>query len=76
MGCHPNIDATTFPKQGDWLGKRCDVVFHYDTSRMFPATVIREDAEEPGIMILQLDDGRVVLSTECMYSFPKAVNHG
>lgn len=44
--------------------------FHYDTAHVLPGTVVRDDTEEPGKMIIRLDDGRVLLSTECQYSFP------
>lgn len=63
--------ANNFPKQGVWLGKRVVVCFNYDTSRQFPGVVVRDDAEEPGRMIIGLDDGRYVLSTECQYRSDK-----
>jgi len=62
------IDIDTFPKQGAFLGKRCDVCFNYDTSRQIRGVYVRDDAEEPWLMIIRLDDGRYVLSTECMHS--------
>lgn len=61
------IDADRFPIQGDWLGKRVRVCFNYDTSRTLLGLVVRDDAEEPGRMIIKLDDGRHILSTECQY---------
>lgn len=67
MGAHPYIGADAFPTQGSFVDSRATVCFHYDTSRTFPATVVRDDAEDPGVMILRLDDGRHVLSTECMW---------
>lgn len=70
MGCHPNIALDRFPKQGTWLGRRFDVCFNYDASKTIGAMCVREDAEEPGRMILQLDDGRFVLATECQHSGP------
>lgn len=71
MGCHDNITATKFPKQSENLNKSVNVCFHYDTSQTLRGTIIRSDTEEPGIMIINLEDGRTVLSTECMYSYPK-----
>jgi hypothetical protein len=68
MGCHVNITATKRPKQGHYLGMRAEVCFHYDTSKRFGAKVIRDDEEEPGTMLLQLDDGFVVDATECQWS--------
>lgn len=67
MGCTKEIDAEHFPKQGRYLGKRVRVCFNYDTSRTLLGLVVRDDAEEPGRMIIKLDDGRHVLSTECQY---------
>jgi hypothetical protein len=31
-------------------------------------TIIRDDMEEPFRTIISLDDGRVILATECMHS--------
>jgi hypothetical protein len=67
MGIHPNISADRFPKQGTYLLRRVRVVFNYDTSREFPGMIIRDDAEEPGRCIIKLDDGRVLLTTECQW---------
>lgn len=68
MGCHPNISSDKFPKQGAYLNSRAKVCFNYDTNETFLGVVIRDDAEEPGIAIIKLDDGRVVLTTECQWS--------
>lgn len=67
MGCENTIDADRFPEQGAWWGRRVRVCFNYDTSRTLLGLVVRDDAEEPGRMIIKLDDGRYVLSTECQY---------
>lgn len=68
MGCEPNIGPDRWPRQGSFLGARVRVCFDYDTAKTWEGIVLRDDAEEPGRMIIQLDDGRVVLSTECQYS--------
>lgn len=68
MGCVATITAEKFPQQSDRVGTRVEVCFHYDTSARFDATVIRDDLETPWQMILQLEDGRVVLGSECQYS--------
>lgn len=68
MGVHPNISMNRFPKQGKYLGKKVTVFFHYDLSKKIQGRIIRDDMEEPGRTIILLDDGRVVLTTECMYS--------
>lgn len=67
MGVHSNIDFDKWPKQGAYLNEPCRVVFNYDTSHSLFGKIIRDDAEEPGRMIIQLDDGRIVLSTECQW---------
>ena len=72
MGQAPNVGYDFFPKQGPFLGKTVDGCFDYDFKRILKGTVIREDAEEPGLMLIQLYDGRVVRSTECMYTNPRS----
>lgn len=67
MGCVKTIDAERFPKQGSHWGKQVRVCFDYDTSRTMLGLVVRDDAEEPGHMIIKLEDGRHVLSSECQY---------
>ncbi|TES61336.1 hypothetical protein E2P84_43690 [Burkholderia cepacia] len=67
MGVKANISATEFPKQGALLGKRVLVCFHHDTSRITEGVVLRDDAEAPSRTIIHLDDGRVVLDTECQF---------
>ncbi|ETT46573.1 hypothetical protein BSK66_28430 [Paenibacillus odorifer] len=69
MGVHQNISYDKFPKQGELAGKEVKVCFNYDSSKTISGTVIRDDVEEPGLMLIQLSDGRVVKSTECQYSW-------
>lgn len=73
MGVVNNIDSVSFPKQGGFWGRQVRVCFNYDTSKTIIGLVVRDDAEAPGVMIIKLDDGRHVLSSECMwqYSQPK-----
>lgn len=68
MGVVANVGFSKFPKQGQYLGRRVQVCFNYDTSNILLGTIVRADEEEPGRLIIKLDDGRYVLSTECMYS--------
>lgn len=68
MGVVENISADKWPKQGSWLGRRTRVCFHYDTSKWEWGTIVRDDAESPGVGIISLDSGRVVLMTECQHS--------
>lgn len=67
MGSVDQIDVDRFPTQGPWLGRRVWVCFHYRPERKLPGEVVRDDAEEPGVGIIRLDDGRHVLMTECQW---------
>lgn len=71
MGVVSTIGFDRFPKQGWLKGRTVTVCFDYDLSRTIDGVVIRDDAEEPGQMNIQLNDGRVVRSTECQYSVPR-----
>jgi hypothetical protein len=68
MGVSKYVGADHFPKQGAWLNCRVKVCFHYDTRRTFSGTIVRDDMDGDGVMILRLDDGRHVLATECQYT--------
>lgn len=74
MGVHTNINppAGKFPKQSDNVNRRVEVCFHYDTTRTVLGTIVRDDMEAPGEMLIAIDDGPVVRSVECMYSFANA----
>lgn len=69
MGCVSTITAYDFPKQSQYVNRRCNVCFHYDTSKWIAGTIIRDDREEPFETLIQLDDGRTLRGTECQYSF-------
>lgn len=68
MGVVANVGFNRMPKQGPWLGKRTQVCFNYDTSKVVMGTIVRDDYEEPWVTIISLDDGRVVLASECQHS--------
>lgn len=68
MGAVPNIRRAQFPRQSTLQGKTVRVAFHYDTDHWQYGWLMRDDAEEPGLTILRLDDGRYVLATECQWS--------
>jgi hypothetical protein len=68
MGVERNISHDKFPKQGMWIKKRVKVCFNYDADHHVMGTIVRDDAEYPHKTIIQLDDDRVVLATECQYS--------
>ena len=67
MGCVENVGFDKFPKQGRYLHKHVVVCFDYDSTKTIGGRVVRDDEEEPGKMIINLEDGRFVLSTECMW---------
>lgn len=67
MGVHPNVGFDRFPKQGSFLGTRVLVCFDYDSTKTIEGTVVRDDSEDPGLGLIQLDDKRVVRMTECQY---------
>lgn len=67
MGVVQGISFDSFPRHGGYLGRRVRVCFHYDTRRTIGGVCIRDDAEAPGLTIFRLDNGRVVLATECQY---------
>jgi len=71
MGTEPKISSVKFPRQGKFLGKPVRVCFHYDTSHSITGRVVRDDADAPGLMIIRLDNGSYVLSTECQYQLIK-----
>lgn len=68
MGVVAEIGYDKFPEQGCHLNKRVEVCFNYDTSRTVKGRMVRDDKGAPYRSIILLDDGRVVLTTECQYS--------
>ena len=68
VGVVKNITVNQFPKQGQDLGKRVEVCFHYDDDNIIYGSIVRDDIEEPFKGIIALDDGRYILTTECQYS--------
>lgn len=73
MGIVPGVGFDQFPKQDTdttfgGVGARVRVCFNYDSSREIGGEVVRADEEAPGRKIIKLDDGRHVLTSECMWS--------
>ena len=68
MGCHANITRDKHPIQGNQMGKRVMVCFHYDTEKQIVGTVVRDDIESPFETIIKLDDGRYIRASECQWS--------
>jgi hypothetical protein len=72
MGVSAFVSGTKYPEQDkNSIGKRVGVYFNYNTETKYLGTMLRYDKTEPYQCIIQLDDGRVVLATECQYSFEK-----
>ncbi len=69
MGCVESITAYKFPKQSEYVNRRCKVCFNYDTSVTLLGTVVRDDREKPFETLIKLDDGRILLAEECQYSY-------
>lgn len=67
MGVVMNVSATEYPKQTDNKGKRVCVHFNYNLKQDFYGVIIRDDAVPPFRTIFWLDDGRIILATECQY---------
>lgn len=68
MEIEKKVRFDVFPKQGEYLGKRIEVCFNYDTSRTLAGKIVRNDIEEPFRTIIELDNGKYILATECQYS--------
>jgi hypothetical protein len=69
MGVYSWVGIKKFPVQGTSLGKRVRVIFNYDLTEETLGTILRYDAAgAERITAIQLDDGRIVLGTECQYS--------
>lgn len=71
MGVVANITKDKFPQQSTDLLKRVKVCYRFDTSNIDYGRIIRDDIEEPFVTIIELstNGGRVLLATECQYSF-------
>lgn len=68
MGVQAGINFDSFPNQGDWLGRRVKVIYEYDGSKAHYGEIIRDDSVEPYRTIIELDNGRILLATECQFS--------
>jgi len=71
MGIQAGINFDSYPEQGTWVGKRVSVCYEYDASRKHSGVIVRDDETAPFQTIIQLDNGRFLLTTECMYSLER-----
>ncbi|WP_348725686.1 hypothetical protein [Parabacteroides goldsteinii] len=74
MGIEKNIDTNNFPKQYTTvensmggIGRKVEVCFNYKANKTIPGVIIRDDKELPFRMLIRLNDGRIILGTECQY---------
>lgn len=67
MGVEKNVGFDKFPEQGSFLHKRVRVFFNYDTTKAIYGRVVRDDMEDPFLILIKLDDNRYVRSSECQY---------
>ena len=68
MGIEEKVGFDTFPRQGEYLGIEVEVCFNYDNSKKLRGKIVRDDIEKPNRTIIQLNDGRYIISTECQYA--------
>lgn len=71
MGVHRNIDIHKFPVQSSWVNEPVLVCFNYNTDVVVQGVIVRDDLQDPYLLIIKLDDGRFVMSSECQYMMPK-----
>jgi hypothetical protein len=67
MRLEKNIEPNKSPEQGAWIGKEVEVYFN-DASKTLNGKIVREDIGKPYKTIIELEDGKYVLATECKYS--------
>lgn len=63
------ISYDSFPKQGGFVGKRVEVCYNFDTTKVHYGTIVRADIEYPFRTIIKLDNGNYILDVECQYCF-------
>jgi hypothetical protein len=61
-----NAGFNRFPEQGDYLGVAVEVRSKYNNSNEI-GIVVRDDIEEPYRKIIELENGKYILGTECTY---------
>lgn len=62
-----NINYDEKPKQSDWLNRKVVVCYNYETDKTENGVIVRCDEVQPGIMLIQLESGFILRSTECQY---------
>ena len=62
-------DGNPLPRQGGFLGRRVRVAVDA-ADKLIGGTVVRDDAEPPGLVVVELDDGRRVSAAECQHFGP------
>ena len=72
MTTRQRIDSEHFPKQGTHLNRLVEVTFNREAGWeqwTIGGKIVRDDVEGEYLTIILLDDGRVIMGTECTYHF-------
>lgn len=67
MGVQKNVGLNNFPQQGNHLNKVVEVCFNYSSDNSITGKIVRDDVQEPSVTIINLEDGRFILASECQY---------
>lgn len=68
MSRYKYLGVDHFPKQDPALiDKKVVVMLSFNSKRPQRGRVIRADIEAPNVVVIQLDDSRIVLGSECSY---------
>ncbi len=68
MSRYKYLGVDHFPKQDPaLLDKKVVVMLSFDSKRPQRGRIIRADAEPPNEVVIQMDNNRVVLGSECSY---------
>lgn len=68
MSRYKYVGVEAYPKQlPEYLNKKVVVMLNYDSKIPQRGKVIRADAGPPNETVIQLDDKRIVLGSECTF---------
>jgi hypothetical protein len=59
------VDLSRYPAQTGAVGQRVEARLCFDESTVGSGLILRADEHPDGVIVLQLDDGRVLLDYEC-----------
>ena len=62
------LGVDTYPDQDNTLlNKKVVVMLSFESKKPLRGTVLRADAKPPNEVVIQLDDNRIVLGSECSF---------